>query len=590
MSFVIAVPEFVEAAAEQLAGIGSSLGEITSSAAGATTALAPAAADEVSTAIARLFGTLGSDYQAVSAQAAAYHEEFVAALSRGATAYAAAEAVNISALFNLNNIVANIEIGLGNIAAGFQGGLSGSLPGLGGSISGSGSLGLNAANALRAVAALPSLGAGLALQTGGALASGFGAGLAQTGQVITNLGVGLGGAGASLSAAGAALTGQGNAALAALLNGTLGANLSANLSANFTGALPSLAVLAQTGGQIIGNFSAALSQAVQTGVNLAGNLGVGLPALGAQLSAALSAGLGGLPSLAATFNGALTGGLNTLVNLAGNLTLPPLPGFPGFQLPPLNFGLPPLNIPGFPGLVLPNFGAALTGGLNTLANLAGNLTLPPLPGFPGFQLPPLNFGLPPLNVPGFPGLVLPNFGAALTGGLNTLVNLAGNLTLPPLPGFPGFQLPPLNFGLPPLNIPGFPGLVLPNFGAALTGGLNTLANLAGNLTLPPLPGFPGFQLPPLNFGLPPLNIPGFPGLVLPNFGAALTGGLNTLVNLAGNLTLPPLPGFPGFQLPPLNFGLPPLNVPGFPGLVLPNFGAALTGGLNTLANLAGNLT
>ncbi|GFG79037.1 hypothetical protein MPRG_23130 [Mycobacterium paragordonae] len=39
-------------------------------------------------------------------------------------------------------------------------------------------------------------------------------------------------------------------------------------------------------------------------------------------------------------------------------------------------------------------------------------------------------------------------------------------------------------------------------------------------------------------------MPGFPGLVLPNFGAALTGGLNTLVNLAGNLTLPRCPASP----------------------------------------------
>ncbi|OBK16983.1 hypothetical protein A5636_23850, partial [Mycobacterium asiaticum] len=241
-----------------------------------------------------------------------------------------------------------------------------------------------------------------------------------------------------------------------------------------------------------------------------------------------------------------------LINLGANLELPPLPGFPGFQFPPLNFGLPGINIPGFPGLVLPDFGAALSGGLNTLVNLAGNLELPPLPGFPGFQFPPLNFGLPGINIPGFPGLVLPDFGAALTGGLNTLINLGANLELPPLPGFPGFQFPPLNFGLPGINIPGFPGLVLPDFGAALTGGLNTLVNLAGNLELPPLPGFPGFQFPPLNFGLPGIAIPGFPGLVLPDFGAALTGGLNTLINLGANLELPPLPGFPGFQFPPLN--------------------------------------
>src|SRR5262249_32550753 len=108
MSFVIAVPEFVETAAKQLASSCSELVEVTSSALGATTELAPAPADEVSTAIARLFGTFGEDFRAASAQATAYQVELAALLSQGATAYAAAEAVNGSAMLGFDRIGAAI--------------------------------------------------------------------------------------------------------------------------------------------------------------------------------------------------------------------------------------------------------------------------------------------------------------------------------------------------------------------------------------------------------------------------------------------------------------------------------------------------
>jgi hypothetical protein len=49
MSFVIAATEMLEAAAQDLAGIGSNLGEATAAAAVPTTGLAAAGADEVST-------------------------------------------------------------------------------------------------------------------------------------------------------------------------------------------------------------------------------------------------------------------------------------------------------------------------------------------------------------------------------------------------------------------------------------------------------------------------------------------------------------------------------------------------------------
>ena len=86
MSFVIAAPEAVTAAAGNLAGIGSTLGEATAAAAAPTTGVAAAAADEVSIALSEIFGTYGQQFQALSAQASAFHNEFVSLLNGGAAA------------------------------------------------------------------------------------------------------------------------------------------------------------------------------------------------------------------------------------------------------------------------------------------------------------------------------------------------------------------------------------------------------------------------------------------------------------------------------------------------------------------------
>ncbi|OBK91802.1 hypothetical protein A5645_25990 [Mycobacterium asiaticum] len=100
MSFVFAAPELVEAAAQNLAGISSSLGQATAAAAAPTTGILAAGADEVSAAIAQLFGTHGQEFQALSAQAAAFHQEFVGMLNAGASAYASAEASGVQALMS----------------------------------------------------------------------------------------------------------------------------------------------------------------------------------------------------------------------------------------------------------------------------------------------------------------------------------------------------------------------------------------------------------------------------------------------------------------------------------------------------------
>ena len=98
MSYVFAAPELVESAAQDLAGISSALGQATSAAAAPTTSVLAAGADEVSAAIAQLFGAHGQEFQAISAQAAAFHDEFVGLLNAGAGAYASAEASGVQSL------------------------------------------------------------------------------------------------------------------------------------------------------------------------------------------------------------------------------------------------------------------------------------------------------------------------------------------------------------------------------------------------------------------------------------------------------------------------------------------------------------
>ncbi|MGO8940672.1 MAG: PE domain-containing protein [Mycobacterium sp.] len=100
MSYVIAAPEMLAAAAVDVAGIGSSLSEANAVAAASTTRVITAAEDEVSAAIAAVFSAHGHGFQAISAQAAAFHAQFVQALTSSAGSYASAEAANLAALEN----------------------------------------------------------------------------------------------------------------------------------------------------------------------------------------------------------------------------------------------------------------------------------------------------------------------------------------------------------------------------------------------------------------------------------------------------------------------------------------------------------
>ncbi|WP_191499176.1 PE domain-containing protein [Mycobacterium simulans] len=98
MSYLVAAPDLLITAAVDAAAIGSSMRAANLAALAPTSTLMTAAADEVSAAIASLFSGYGQEYQAISARAAALHEQFVQALSNASGAYAAAEAANATPL------------------------------------------------------------------------------------------------------------------------------------------------------------------------------------------------------------------------------------------------------------------------------------------------------------------------------------------------------------------------------------------------------------------------------------------------------------------------------------------------------------
>ncbi|MBY0441444.1 MAG: PE family protein [Mycobacteriaceae bacterium] len=115
MSFVNVTPDFISQAAGDLAGIGSSLGEANVAAALSTTGVLAPGLDEVSVAITTLLGTHAQEYQALSAQAANFHNQFVSLLNSGAGQY-------------LNTEVANAQQALAGAVGdclGFGGGSSG---------------------------------------------------------------------------------------------------------------------------------------------------------------------------------------------------------------------------------------------------------------------------------------------------------------------------------------------------------------------------------------------------------------------------------------------------------------------------------
>src|SRR5258707_3841422 len=99
----------MSAAATDVASIGSAVATANQGVSAATTGVLAAAEDEVSAAIAALLSAHGQGYQALSAQAATFHEQFVQALTSAGGAYAAAEAANASPLQAFEQAVLTVE-------------------------------------------------------------------------------------------------------------------------------------------------------------------------------------------------------------------------------------------------------------------------------------------------------------------------------------------------------------------------------------------------------------------------------------------------------------------------------------------------
>ncbi|WP_079095987.1 PE family protein, partial [Mycobacterium tuberculosis] len=133
MSLVIATPQLLATAALDLASIGSQVSAANAAAAMPTTEVVAAPADEVSAAIAGLFGAHARQYQALSVQVAAFHEQFVQALTAAAGRYASTEAAVERSLLGAVNAPTEALLGrplIGNGADGTAPGQPGAAGGL----------------------------------------------------------------------------------------------------------------------------------------------------------------------------------------------------------------------------------------------------------------------------------------------------------------------------------------------------------------------------------------------------------------------------------------------------------------------------
>lgn len=118
MPYVIVTPESMTATATEIATIGSTLEEAHQVVAPSILAVAPAAADEVSAAIAQLFSEQAQEYQQAAAEATAYQERFVQNLQSSAESYAGVEELIASLLRGLHAEVAyydNARLALGQM-------------------------------------------------------------------------------------------------------------------------------------------------------------------------------------------------------------------------------------------------------------------------------------------------------------------------------------------------------------------------------------------------------------------------------------------------------------------------------------------
>jgi hypothetical protein len=98
MSYVIAAPEVMTSAAADVAAIGANVNAAHMAAAARTTSVLPAAADEVSAAIASVFANHAQAFQGLAGKAAAFNDQFVQHLAAGAFSYSSIEAAIVPRL------------------------------------------------------------------------------------------------------------------------------------------------------------------------------------------------------------------------------------------------------------------------------------------------------------------------------------------------------------------------------------------------------------------------------------------------------------------------------------------------------------
>ncbi len=314
MSFLIATPDLVESAAQDLAGIRSSLAEATATAAAPTTGIATAAQDEVSTAIASLFGNFGQEFQALSAQAQAFHQQFVSLMNAGAGAYTSAEAANAAQALlgggvdggilgtvgqSLGGAISGGEATVGQLAGGFAHGLNGAVSALQSGSLGSlvgGEIQTGAQAISNAIASSPvALGS---LQTGGASAlitglNSFGATVAAPYQALVS------NTATNLQAIGATFAANPFPFLHQLVNNqigyaqTIGSSIATGIQ-NLPAELANLPTTIQAGIQGLATFNpgALLQQFVNNQIGYAQTIATSLQLAGNDLAT----GLAGLPA------------------------------------------------------------------------------------------------------------------------------------------------------------------------------------------------------------------------------------------------------------------------------------------------------
>ena len=98
MEYLVTAPELLATTAADVGEIRSAIIDANASAVGPTGGLVPAANDEVSEAIANVFGGYGQQYQALLTKAAAFHDNFTHALAAAGNTYTQAEAASVEAL------------------------------------------------------------------------------------------------------------------------------------------------------------------------------------------------------------------------------------------------------------------------------------------------------------------------------------------------------------------------------------------------------------------------------------------------------------------------------------------------------------